>query len=139
MFAFRLKRIATVADFGPSVKPFRFATARCIMQNTMETISQPAPESSHQGLPMRLNNELQMQLIEEFRMDPVAWIERYSPVFRDITMRSKKLRDLAERDPDAAEQIIRRRLEAELPPPAVHRVEADMRARKERHMPRLDA
>ncbi len=82
----------------------------------MET---PAQAPLRERLPVPQRNKLQMELIEEFRMDPMKWIEKYAASFDEITMNSKKLRALVVRDPEAAVDIVYRRL--------IEKTPADMR------------
>lgn len=65
--------------------------------------------------------EIQRDLIEESRLNPLEWIERYAKGFDEMTTSSKKLQDLWKRDPEAAEDIIRRHLEANFPEHIVRR------------------
>lgn len=75
------------------------------------------PKPLHERLPLAERNAMQAQLIEEFHMDPLKWIEKYAALFDKITTDSKKLRQLVVADPEAAVEIVRHRLEAEVPPP----------------------
>jgi len=75
------------------------------------------PKPLRERLPLPERNQLQGRLMEEFRMDPLAWVDKYAAMFNDITTNSKKLRALIERDPEAAVKVVQHRLEAEVPPP----------------------